>query len=96
MKCDPHVKHLFLWIFIVLQHKSYKMYRGGPRISRWGGANPRWRGCQPPTQALFGENICKNERIWSCWGGGVCQKLLYVDLPVMYLNIGDKILTRKP
>ena len=36
----------------------------------WGGANPHWRGHQPPTQALFGENICKNERIWSCWGGG--------------------------
>ena len=28
-----------------------------------------WRGRQPLTQALFGENICKNERIWSCWGG---------------------------
>ena len=31
-----------------------------------GGANPHWRGHQPPTQALFGENKCKNERIWSC------------------------------
>ena len=35
-----------------------------------GGANPRWKGCQPLTQVLFGENMCKNERIWSCWGGG--------------------------
>ena len=35
-----------------------------------GGTNPHWRGCQPPTQALFDENICENERIWSCWGGG--------------------------
>ena len=35
-----------------------------------GGAPTLGRGCQPPTQALFGENICKNERIWSCWGGG--------------------------
>ena len=35
-----------------------------------GGTNPHWRGHQPLTQALFGENICKNERIWSCWGGG--------------------------
>ena len=34
-----------------------------------GGANPSWRGHQPLTQALFGENICKNERIWSCWRG---------------------------
>ena len=36
-----------------------------------GGANPSWRGCQPLTHVLFGENICKNERIWSCWGGHV-------------------------
>ena len=43
--------------------------RGRSRISRWGGPNPCWRGCQPPIQALFGKNICKNERIWSCWGG---------------------------
>ena len=56
--------------------------RGGSRISHWeGGANPHWRGCQPLTQALFSENICKNERIWSCWGG-VHQKLLYVDPPL--------------
>ena len=46
-----------------------------------GGANPHWRGHQPPTQALFGENICKNERIWSCWGGAH-WKLLYVDPPL--------------
>ena len=43
-----------------------------------GRANPCWRGRQPPTQALFGENICKNERIWSI--------LLYVDPPlIMYI-----------
>ena len=29
----------------------------------------------------FGENICKNERIWSC-GGGRRRKLLYVDPPL--------------
>ena len=41
-------------------------------------------GRQRPTQALFGENICKNERIWSCWGGGgVRRKLLYVDPPLL-------------
>ena len=44
------------------------------------------RGHQPPTQALFGENICKNERIWSCWGG-VHQKLLYVDPPLIRLCV---------
>ena len=50
-----------------------------------GDANPRWRGRQPPTQALFGENICKNERIWSCLGGGGARrKLLYVDPPLVY------------
>ena len=26
------------------------------------------RGRRPPTQALFGENVCKNERIGSRWG----------------------------
>ena len=49
---------------------------------------------QPPTRALFDENVCKNERIGSVgppgWGGvgggggGVVRgrwKLLYVDLP---------------
>ena len=58
--------------------------RGGSRISRWGGR-------QPPTQALFGENICKNERIWSCWGGGARRKLLYVDPP---LNMVQKLWLR--
>ena len=24
LKCDPYVKHLFLWLFIVRQHKPYK------------------------------------------------------------------------
>ena len=50
-----------------------------------GGANPRWRGHQPLTQVLFGENICKNERIWSYWGGGggARRKLLYVDPPLV-------------
>ena len=44
-------------------------YQGRIQDFPLGGANPRWRGRQPPTLALFGENICKNERIWSCWGG---------------------------
>ena len=26
-------------------------------------------GRQPPTRMLFGQNICRNERIGSCWGG---------------------------
>ena len=56
--------------------------RGGSRTSHWGGTNPHWRGHQPLTQALFGENICKNKRIWSCWGG-TRWKLLYVDPPLL-------------
>ena len=35
-----------------------------------GGAPSRWWGRQPLTWVLFGENICKNERIGSRWGGG--------------------------
>ena len=26
LKCDPNVKHLFLWLLIVLQHKPHKRY----------------------------------------------------------------------
>ena len=48
-------------------------------------------GRQPPTQVLFGENICKNERIWSCWGGGgapetfVCRSA--TDTDEIYRNL---------
>ena len=35
----------------------------------------------PPTWALFGENVCKNERIGSR-GRGVHRKFLYVDPPM--------------
>ena len=62
-----------------------------------GGANPRWRGHQPLTQVLFGENICKNERIWSCWGGGrgrAHRKLLYVDPPLLVILISDSVNSR--
>ena len=36
------------------------------------GAPSRWGGCRPPMWVLFAENICGNERIGSCWGGGIC------------------------
>ena len=26
LKCDPYVKHLFLWLFIEIQHKLCKRY----------------------------------------------------------------------
>ena len=35
-----------------------------------GGVPSHWGGCQPPMWVLFGKNICENERIGSCWGGG--------------------------
>ena len=38
-------------------------YSGGSRISRGGHAPVR--GCGPPTWALFGKNVCENERIGS-------------------------------
>ena len=47
-----------------------------------GGMNPFGRGRGPPMQGLFGENVCENERIGSHKGGGMCQKILYVDLPM--------------
>ena len=43
---------------------------GGSRISRRGGVYPLG-GCGPPMQALFGENVCENERIGSHRGGRV-------------------------
>ena len=61
-----------------LQNKDY--VQGRIQDFPFGGANPHWRGRQPPTQVLFGENKCKNKRIWSCWGGG---ELLHVDPPLM-------------
>ena len=79
----PTITHVIP--FTGQQHVETGHYLAGvdPGFPIWGGgANPRWRGHQPLTQARFGENICKNERIWSCWGGGTCQKLLYVDPPL--------------
>ena len=40
-----------------------------PGFSIGGGANPRWRGCQPPTQALFSENTCKMKEFGPVGGG---------------------------
>ena len=65
---------------------SHTLIGADPGFPVGGGANPHWRGRQPLTQLLFGENICKNKRIWSCWGG-TRQKLLYVD-PPLELDIG--------
>ena len=32
------------------------------------------RGRQPRMQALFGENVCQNEKIGSCWGRGLLRQ----------------------
>ena len=37
-----------------------------------GAACTHWGVCEPLTWALFGENVCENERIGSHRGGGVC------------------------
>ena len=46
-----------------------------------GGRGSVLGGRGPPTQALFGENECENERIES-HRGGVHRKILYVDPPM--------------
>ena len=45
-----------------------------------GGANPHWRGCQPPTQVLFGETYVKMKEFGPV--GGHAPETLYVDLPL--------------
>ena len=48
-------------------------------------------GCQLPTQALFGENVCENERIRSHWGGAG-RRQCPLDPPMnMYSCIQMKI-----
>ena len=44
---------------------------GGGRAPVRGGHGPIRGGRGPPMWALFGENVCKNERIGSHRGGGV-------------------------
>ena len=43
-----------------------------------------YRGCTPPTQLLFSENVCENESIGSR-RGAVHWKILYVDPPIKYM-----------
>ena len=57
--------------------RNSELYSGGTRISHWEGVGP-------PTRALFGENVCKNERIMSRRGGGVRRKF-FLDLPLLYV-----------
>ena len=58
-----------------------KIARGRSRISHRGhGAILGGHG--PPMRALFGENVCENERI-GCRGGGACAGKFYVNPPVI-------------
>ena len=52
-----------LCILMTRQPLGKCLCSGGSRISRRERAHVRGRG--PPTQALFGENVCENERIGS-------------------------------
>ena len=52
------------------------------RIYHWGDQRG---GLQPLTWALFGENICKNERIGFCWGVTVPVA------PLMFQNIRNSL-----
>ena len=45
-----------------------------------GGRAPVRGGCGPPTWALFGENVCKNERIGS--HRGACAGHAPLDPPM--------------
>ena len=49
--------------------KWYTPFSGGSRISRSRAPN-RWGRCRSPMRALFGENVCENERIGSPLGEG--------------------------
>ena len=40
-------------------------------------------GRRPPTRALFGENVCENERIGSHWGGGGACRWRPPDPPML-------------
>ena len=42
-------------------------------------------GRRPPTWALFGENVCENERIGSHWGGA-CASGAPLDSPIPLMN----------
>ena len=47
----------------------------GSRISHWGGDGGR----RPPTQALFSETVCENERIGSRWEAAITNLYLVYD-----------------
>ena len=46
-----------------------------------GGGRP------PPTWVLFGKNICKNERIGSCFGGAPAAPLGSANVRLTHINI---------
>ena len=67
---------------LLLQYLSISS--GGSRIFHGGGR-------QPPMQALFGENICENERIGSHWGRGVHAGSTPLDLPMISISLKSSL-----
>ena len=45
-------------------------------------------GHEPSTQALFGENVCENERIWS--DRGACTRHAPLDPPMHFASLQSK------
>ena len=64
----PVKQHTIRERCVFQQSEPSAVTSGGSRISRRGGVHPLG-GHGPPTWALFGENVCKNERIGSHRGG---------------------------
>ena len=54
-----------------------------------GGRGPIWGGGWPPMWALFSENGCENERIWSCRGvcTGTPPIITYVFFGQQWVNL---------
>ena len=63
-------------------HLTDMIIRAGSRIFR-RGAWTHFGRFWPPTWALFSENVCENERIGSCRGGGVRRARPPLDPPMI-------------
>ena len=53
----------------IVTNRMYAVADPGFPVLGGGGIEPL-AGCRPLTWVLFGKNVCENERIESCWGGG--------------------------
>ena len=93
-----NLKYLKGYLQVSLATES-DMYRHNCIIYQWriqdflwgGGGWTRWGGHGPPTQVLYVENVCKNERIGS--RRGACVRHAPLD-PPMYIMKGVNINNR--